>query len=71
MPLDPAKLKSRRERLNLTQQEVADAAGLQRSFYARLESGIRPDTGKPNDPALSIAESVAKALRCPLAKLMG
>lgn len=64
MPLDPAKLKARRERLALTQQAVADAAGMSQPAYARIESGRRCD------PKLSTAQAVARALRCPLAKLL-
>jgi predicted transcriptional regulator len=64
MPLSPSKLKRHRERLKLTQQQVADAAGMPQSAYARMESGAR------TDPRLSTAQAVAKALRCPLAKLL-
>jgi transcriptional regulator with XRE-family HTH domain len=64
MPLDPAKLKARREHLGLTQQQVADAAGMPQPGYARIESGRR------NDPRLSTAQAIAKALRVPLAKLL-
>jgi DNA-binding XRE family transcriptional regulator len=64
MPLDPTKLKARRERLGLTQEQAAQAAGMVREAYARIESGAR------TDPRLSTAQAVAKALRCPLAKLL-
>jgi transcriptional regulator with XRE-family HTH domain len=64
MPLDPVKLKARREQLKLTQTEVAAAAGMPQSAYARMESGAR------TDPRLSTAQAVAKALRCPLGKLL-
>jgi transcriptional regulator with XRE-family HTH domain len=35
------KLKRRREYLNLTHQEVADLAGIDRSTYTRIENGTR------------------------------
>lgn len=70
MPLSPSKLKSRRERLKLTQQQVAAAAGLQRSYYARLEGGIDPASGKPINPPLAIVERVAEALDCSILRII-
>lgn len=64
MPLDVAALRSRRERLKMTQQDVADAAKMERSAYARIESGARLD------PNLSTAEAVARALRCKVDDLL-
>ena len=64
MPLDPAKIKARRERLKLTQAAAAELGGMAQSHWARIETGER------TDPNLSTAEHVAKALRCPLAKLL-
>lgn len=52
--LDPAKLRAARG--DRTQQQIADAAGLHQSAYARIESGDRPD------PQLSTAVKVAEAL---------
>lgn len=63
MPLDPTKIKSRRESLELTQAEAAEAAGMPRPHWTRIESGER------SDPQLSTAEKVAKALRCNLSKI--
>jgi predicted transcriptional regulator len=64
MPLDPQKIRERRERLSLTQSDAAERAGMPQPHWARIESGER------NDPALSTAERVAKALRCSIAKLL-
>lgn len=64
MPLNPAALLARREKLGMTQQAVADAAKMPQPEYARLEKGHRPD------PRLSTAESVARALRCKVDDLL-
>lgn len=40
----------------MTQQELADAAGLSRQYVARLERAMQ-------DPRLSVLEKLAKALR--------
>jgi DNA-binding XRE family transcriptional regulator len=63
-PIDPAALRARRERLKLTQQQVADAAGIMREAYARVETGRRPD------PQLSTAVAIAHALRCKVDDLL-
>lgn len=57
-------LKARREQLGLTQAEVAKAVGIAQPNYARLESGAN------ENPKLKTLEAIAKALRCPLAKLL-
>lgn len=64
MPLNVAALRARRDRLKMTQQDVADAAGIMREAYARVESGARPD------PQLSTAEAIARALRCKVDDLL-
>jgi len=64
MPLDPAKIKARRERIGLSQREAAERAGMPQPHWARLESGGRPD------PQLSTAEAVSKALKCALPRLL-
>ena len=63
MPMDPAALKARREHLGLTQQQVADLAGMSQQAYARVETGDRCD------PRLSTAERIADALKTSLDKL--
>jgi DNA-binding XRE family transcriptional regulator len=40
--MDKAELKKARERLALTQSELADAIGMQRNSIARMERGERP-----------------------------
>lgn len=64
MPLDPTKLRARREALNLSQSDVARLASMAQPNYARIESGRRPD------PNLSTAEAIAAALRWPVTKLL-
>ena len=44
-----------RKSLGMTQQEVADASGIQRSYYGLIETGHR-------NPTLKIATQIAKAL---------
>lgn len=65
MPLSPSKIRTRREKLGLTQQQAADKAGMPRPHWARLEAGDRPD------PQLSTAEKVAHALDCSLTTISG
>lgn len=60
MPLDPAKIKARREKLKLSQTEAAARAGIALPNWHRTESGERVD------PRFSTAEKIADALRCPL-----
>lgn len=47
-------LKSRREQLNYSQQEVADQAGIERSYYAKIESGLTP--------SVKVAKAVGEVL---------
>lgn len=63
MPLDPQKIRHRREALKLTQAEAAERAGMPRPHWSRIESGER------TDPNLSTAERVASALKIGLTKL--
>lgn len=65
MPLDPSKIRTRREKLGLTQQQAAERAGLVQPNWAAIEAGKRLD------PSLSTAERVAKALNCKLPHLLG
>ena len=64
MPLNPSKVRARREKLKLTQQQAAKAAGLLRPNWARIESGNH------TDPNLSTAQRIAEALKCSLAALV-
>lgn len=57
--LIPDKIRSIRERLNITQREAADRSGMNFTFWNMLE------TGNYNlRPRLSVIEKVAKALGC-------
>ena len=63
MPLDPAKIKSLREKRKLTAAAAATAAGMDRPNWSRLENG------RNSDPSLSTCEAVAAALGVPLAAI--
>ena len=56
---DAGVLRHRREELNMTQQQVADAAGIKISQYQRFESGERSLTGA----SMRIALSVCRVLK--------
>jgi transcriptional regulator with XRE-family HTH domain len=51
-----SRLRQLRLARKMTQQELADAAGLSRQYVARLERAMQ-------DPRLSVLEKLAKALR--------
>lgn len=57
-------LRARRTRLHLTQQQVAVAAGMSQSTYARLEAG-----GRAN-PRIDTVERLAAALRTTPGRLL-
>lgn len=48
-------LKEIRLRKHLTQQEVADRAGVQRAYYTMVENGTRT-------PSVAVAKSIGKTL---------
>lgn len=64
MPLDPQKIKARRERLTLSQVDAATQAGLSQPHWAEIEAGKRPQI------QLATAEAIARALRCSLIRLL-
>ncbi len=64
MPLNPTKIKARREALGLSQAQAAERAGMSASYYADLERG------RYSDPRLVTLEQIAKALRCRLPALL-
>lgn len=64
MPLDPAKIKARRERLKLSQTDAASRSSLARPSWSDYE------TGKRDNPSLDIAERIATALQCRLTSLL-
>lgn len=57
------KLKRLRKRRGLTQEQLAEAAGIGRSYLARLETARQ-------DPTLSTIEKLAKALKVKPATLL-
>lgn len=64
MPLDPEKIRARRLKLGITQEQAAALAGIAQSNWARIETGVRCD------PKLSTAQRVAHALRCKVDALL-
>lgn len=59
-------LKERRLSLGLTQQKVADRAGLRLQQYQKIEAG----TTHPDRMTLRNAAALAKALKIPIEKLL-
>lgn len=47
-------LKSQRDSLGYSQQEVADQAGIERSYYAKIENGLTP--------SVKVAKAVGEVL---------
>ena len=57
------RIKAERRKRGWSQEELADKAGLSRTYLARLETARQ-------DPTLSTLEKLAKALRVTVAKLL-
>jgi len=57
------RVKEWRERRGLTQEQLAEKAGISRGFLARFETAR-------HDPKLSTLEQIAKALKVDIAKLL-
>jgi transcriptional regulator with XRE-family HTH domain len=57
------RIKALREKRGLSQQALADKAGLSRTYLARLETARQ-------DPTLSTLEKLAKALKVKLPELV-
>jgi transcriptional regulator with XRE-family HTH domain len=57
------KLKRLRKRSGLSQEELAAAAGISRTYLARLETA-------KHDPTLSVIERLAKALKVKTTELL-
>lgn len=64
MPLDPHKIEAVMLAKSVTRAELSRRTGIAPPHITRLLSGKR------NDPAVSTAEKIAAALKCPLAKLL-
>lgn len=56
------RIRIERERRGLSQQQLADRAGISRGYLARLETARQ-------DPTVSTVEKIARALRIKLAYL--
>lgn len=59
-------IKTRRLSLGLTQQKVADRAGLRLQQYQKIEAGVT----HPDRMTLRNAAALAKALKIPIEKLL-
>jgi transcriptional regulator with XRE-family HTH domain len=57
------RIKALREQRKMTQEQLAERAGIGRSYLARLQTARQ-------DPTLSTLEKTAKALRVKVAKLL-
>ena len=57
-------LRGRRDKLKLTQQQVADNVGIQLRQYQRLESGDRNISGASAGIMLSVCEGVCEEKVC-------
>jgi len=57
------RVKEWRDRRGLTQEQLAEKAGISRGYLARLETARQ-------DPKLSTLEKIAKALKVDVAKLL-
>lgn len=57
------RVKHYRERRKLTQERLAERAGISRTYLARLETG-------KHDPTASVLEKLAKALGVKIARLL-
>jgi transcriptional regulator with XRE-family HTH domain len=60
MPIDLEKMRSRREKLKLSQADAAEAAG----FGGGRQQWSNIETGAKADVAISTLDKVAKALKC-------
>lgn len=47
-------IKERRLTLNYSQQDVADKVGIERSYYSKIENGLKP--------SVKVAQALAKVL---------
>jgi transcriptional regulator with XRE-family HTH domain len=59
-----ARIKAGRQRVALTQQELATQVGISRIYIAKLEAGDR------TSPSLPVLEQIAKALEVTLVDLL-
>lgn len=65
------RLQRRRAELQLTQEDVANRAGISRTYYGSLEKGVNDRSrGEPANPTLSILLRLASALDCRVGNLV-
>ena len=55
-----------RKAAGLTQQQVAEAAGISQPYYQEIEAGIKVPWEKPSD----LLHRIASALSCEVAELL-
>lgn len=58
-----ANMRSAREALGVSQEELADRAGIHRTYISGVERGVR-------NPTITVLEKIAKALRVKVATLL-
>ncbi len=58
-------LRMLREEKGWTQEELAEKASVERSYLAKLETGVK------QNPSLLVLKRLAKSLRVPVAELLG
>lgn len=58
-----ANMRSAREALGVSQEELADRAGVHRTYISGVERGVR-------NPTITVLEKIAKALRVKAATLL-
>ncbi len=54
-----------REEKGWTQEELAEKASVERSYLAKLETGVK------QNPSLKVLKRLAKSLRVPVTELLG
>ncbi len=58
-------LRMLREEKGWTQEELAEKASVERSYLAKLETGVK------QNPSLKVLKRLAKSLRVPVTELLG
>ncbi|MDR0481870.1 MAG: helix-turn-helix transcriptional regulator [Cellulomonadaceae bacterium] len=66
-----ARLRDHRAELGLTQEQVAELAGISRNYYGSLEAGYADRVRRePANPTLTVLRGLAYALRCSIGALV-
>ncbi|MBO9542699.1 helix-turn-helix domain-containing protein [bacterium] len=58
-------IRTRRDELNLSQNQLAKRAGVSHSYIKQLEEGLNPSTGRPISPTAATFAKLAKGLSRP------